>query len=290
MVSQMVGKVRLALSPAQPEWLNACLYVAARGLTTAAMPYRDSVVTVSIDLFDAALLIERGDGRRAHVALDGGGSVADIWARLLAALAGLGIEVELWDRPQEVDDSTPFPRDVSPASFVAEDARRFHRLLAAVDGAFEQFRSTFFGRTGVQFWWGSFDLSVLLFSGRRLEPPDDRGYIVRHDLDAEHFSAGFWPGDDDTPEPRLYAYIHPRPPGCESAPMEPARAHWVEAMGEWVLPYDALRSMADPRSTIVDFLRSAYQVAITNGGWDRAAFAYAPPPPPRRNASGPDPR
>lgn len=289
MVSQMVGKVRLALAPPQPEWLHACLFLDARGLTTGAMPYRDSVVTVSIDLFDPALVIEVSDGRRAVVAIDASGSVAAIWAAFRAALAGLAIDVDVWGHPQELEDPTPFARDTTVRDFVAEDARRFHQVLCAVDGAFEVFRSSFFGRTGIQFWWGSFDMSVLLFSGRRSKAPDDRGYIIRYDLDAENLSAGFWPGDDDTPEPRLFAYIHPAPPGCEVAPIRPASATWAEAMGEWVLPYDEIRSLADPQAAIVEFLRSVYHVAITNGGWDGEAFAYDPPPAPRRLASDPDP-
>jgi Family of unknown function (DUF5996) len=113
--------------------------------------------------------------------------------------------------------------------------------------------------------------------------PDDRGYILRYDLDAEHMNAGFWPGDDDDPEPRLYGYLVPRPDGCEIAPIEPSRAAWAEAMGEWILPYEHVRSSKDPRATIVDFLQSVYKVAITSGGWDADAHTYAAPVKPERH-------
>jgi hypothetical protein len=277
MVAQMVGKVRLALAPPQPEWMNACLYLDSRGFTTGAMPHGDAVVNIGIDVFDCAIVIEVSDGRRMTVPLGSDRSVADIWRDFRATLGGLGIDVDVLEKPQELSDPTKFSANMHDHTFEAEQAQRFHRVVCAVDGAFEVFRSSFFGRSGIQFWWGSFDFCVLLFSGRPVIAPDDRGYIMRYDLDAEQMNAGFWPGDDSAPDPRLYAYLMPRPDGCEFAPVEPAPAAWAEAMGEWVLPYEDVRSSEDPAAMIVGFLRSVYQVAVTNGGWDAEAQRYDAP-------------
>jgi hypothetical protein len=279
LVAQMVGKVRLALAPPLPEWMNTCLYLDSRGFTTGAIPYRDAVVTIAIDLFDCAIRIEVSDGRRATIALGPDRSVATIWADFRASLDTLHIDVDVLEKPQELSDMTAFSSNTHDHSFNAEQAQRFHRVVCAIDGAFEEFRSSFFGRTGIQFWWGSFDFCVLLFSGKRVPAPDDRGYILRYDLDAEQMNAGFWPGDDSEPEPRLYAYLVPRPDGCEIAPIEPQHAAWAEAMGEWVLSYERVRSSENPHAAIVDFLQSVYKVAVANGGWDADAYRYAVPVP-----------
>jgi hypothetical protein len=146
-----------------------------------------------------------------------------------------------------------------------------------VQGVFEEFRSRFFGRSGIQFWWGSFDLALLLFTGKHAEAPVDRGYIMRYDLDAEHMNVGFWAGDDNAPAPGFYGYLVPRPDGCETAPMEPETAGWVETMGEWILPYDAVRANPDPRHCVLSFLTSVYRVATGIGGWDAGQHAYTLP-------------
>ena len=277
MVAQMVGKVRLALAPPQPEWLNACLYLTARGFTTGAMPYGRLAVTIGIDVFDAVVRIEVSDGRRTTLPLGPNRTVAELWADFLAALAGLSIEVDLWDKPQEVVDTTPFHENTRDGAFNAEQAQRFHRVVSAVNDAFEEFRSPFFGRTGVQFWWGGFDFCVVLYTGRQVAAPDDRGIIARFDLDAEHMTAGFWLGDDDMPEAQFFAYLVPAPDGCADASVEPSQAAWDSSMGEWILPYEDVRASADPRAMIIAFLKSVYQVAVTKGGWDAQAFRYEAP-------------
>ena len=277
MVAQMVGKAKLALAPPQPEWLHACLPLDARGFTTGPMPYRSAVVTMVIDVFDGELRMARSDGRRAAVALGPDRTVATIWSEFRGALAALDIEVDLWDRPQEVADATAFSEDVRDGVFVPGHAQRFHRVLTSLNAVFEEFRSQFFGRSGVQFWWGSFDLAVLLFNGRATTAPTDHGYIMRYDLDAEHLNAGFWAGDDNAPDPGLYAYVVPRPPGCETAPIAPHFASWVEAMGEWMMPYEAVRTCPDPRRAILDFTEAAYGAAIKLGCWDAAAYEYIRP-------------
>jgi hypothetical protein len=277
LVAQMVGKTRLALAPPQPNWLHACLFLDSRGFTTGAMPYGGGVVTIGIDVHDSSIGIEVSDGRRAMIQLGRGRSVAEVWTDFTAALAELGIHVKFSDKPQEIADATPFSTNTYDCTFVPEEAQRFHRLLCAIDGAFEEFRSSFYGRSGVQFWWGSFTFCVLLFSGRRIPAPDDGGLIRRHDLDAEQMNAGFWPGDESTPDPIFFAYLVPQPSDSQVAPMLPAGATWSDALGERVLPYDAIRAVEDPARAITQFLESVYRVAVTPGGWDEASLRHEPP-------------
>jgi hypothetical protein len=279
MCAQMIGKARLALSPPQPEWLHACLGLDGRGFTTGAMPCGERLVSMGIDLYAGALWIEESGGGRASVPLGPQRCVADIWADFRRELAGLGVRVDIWEKPQEIEDVTPFSENRHDRTLVLEHAQRFYRVLATQVGLFEEFRSRFFGRSGVPFWWGGFDLAVLLFSGRHLSAPGDRGYIMRYDLDAEHMNAGFWAGDDGNPIAGFYGYLVPRPDGCETAPVRPEHAGWVEAMEMWLMPYEAVRTSPDPRQAVLDFLDSVYQVAVTQGGWDVGAFEYVRPAP-----------
>ncbi len=279
MCAQMLGKTRRALAPPQPEWLHACLYLDARGFTTGAMPYGEVVATTGIDVFDSVLWIAASDGHRAVVPIGPSRCVAEVWSDYTTALVDLGVQATLWDRPQETADTTPLSENRHNCVIEPDHAQRFHRVLCSIDGVFEEFRSAFFGRSSIQFWWGAFDFAVLLFTGNQLQAPDDRGYIMRYDLDAEHLNAGFWPGDDNAPGASFYGYLVPRPDGCEVAPMQPAYAGWVEAMEEWILPYDAVSECDDPRGALLDFLRSVYGVAVAQGGWDAKAFEYTAPPP-----------
>ena len=281
--AQMLGKVRLALAPPQPEWLHSCLYLDPRGFTTGAMPNGTQIASVGIDVFGRVLWLRAGEGRSTTLPLVSGRSVAEIWADFQGALQALGVEVDLWDKPQEMADVTLFSQNTGGCVFDPEHARRFHRLLASLEGAFEEFRSPFFGRSGVQFWWGTFDLAVLLFTGKQVPPPEDLGYIMRYDLDAQHMNAGFWPGDDANPQAAFYAYLVPRPPGCALAVIEPEHCSWVEAMGEWILPYDKVQTSEDPRGEVLTFLESVYRFAVSDGGWDAEAHRYTRPHPAQRS-------
>ena len=277
--AQMIGKARLALTPPQPEWLHACLYLDGRGFTTAAMPYGTDIVSMGIDVYDDAIWIRVSNGRKANVPIGTDRCIADIWSAFRDALASLGINIDIWEKPQEIADLTPFSENRHDCTIVARDAQRFCRVLASINSVLQEFRSRFFGRSGVQFWWGGFDFAVLLFTGKHLEAPNDHGYIMRYDLDAEHLNAGFWPGDDATPYPALYGYLVPRPDGCESAAVGSEHAEWVEAMGEWVMPYEAVRTSSDPRQAILAFLEGVYRVATSLGGWNAEVFTYKKPPP-----------
>jgi hypothetical protein len=282
MCAQMLGKTRLALVPPQPEWLHASLQLSARGFTTGPMPVGARVLTGGIDVFDSVITLALSGGRSEFIAIGPDRCVADIWSEYTAALARLGVLADIWDKPQETADTTPFAENRHDCTLVAEHAQRFHRILCSVNDVFEEFRSNFFGRTGVQFWWGAFDYAVLLFTGKHEVAPDDRGYIMLHDLDAQHMNAGFWPGDDSAPHAGFFAYLVPAPPGCEFAPIEPAHAGWVEAMGEWMMSCDSVRDCEDPRQAVADFLGSVYRFATGEGGWSREAFEYTPPGPPAR--------
>ncbi len=282
MCTQMIGKARLALAPPQPEWLHACLYVDAQGFTTGGMPAGSRLVSMGIDVYEGSLWVAASDGSRRAISLVDDACVADIWAGFCEMLTDLGVDIDIWQKPQEIADTTPFSENRHDCAFVPEHAQRFLQVLAAIYGVFDEFRSQFFGRSGVQFWWGAFDLAVLLFSGKHEPAPDDLGYIMRYDLDAEHMNAGFWPGDDNAPNAGFYAYLVPRPDGCETAPIEPEHAGWVESMGEWMLSYDAVRSCDDPRKALLDFLGSVYRVAVNQGGWDAEAYQYVRPSPSAR--------
>ena len=281
--AQMLGKTKLALAPVQPQWLASSLEVTARGLTTGAMPWGTTTVEVSLDFLEHTLGIALSDGRRTEIGLLDEPTVADVWSRVSGAYSAYGIAADLWDKPQEVEDTTRMSADTRPAEYDAAAVERWWKVISAVRGVFDEWRSPFFGRTHVPFWWGAFDLAVLRFTGRRAVAPDDRGYIMRYDLDAEFMNAGFWPGDDSAPGPIFYAYIHPKPDGCELAPIDPSGAAWIEQMGEWVMPYEAVLATGDPRQAIIDFLDCVYAIAGEYGGWDLSSFTYEKPPTPVRD-------
>jgi hypothetical protein len=280
--TQLLGKARLALEPPQPEWLGSCLYLNARGLTTGPMPWGTLLVEVALDFSTHSLSVCVSDGRIKTLPLVPGRCVADVFSGLRDAFRELGIRMDMWEKPQEVEDITFLGDNRHDCTYAPEQVDRWFRVITAVRNVFDEWRSPFFGRTGLQFWWGAFDLGILRFSGKRAKAPDNRGYIMRYDLDAEFMNAGFWPGDDKSPAPVFYAYIHPKPPGCELAPINPTSAAWIERMGEWILPYEAVRGSVDPRRTILEFLDCIYGVAGSYGGWDLASYKYAAPPPPKR--------
>lgn len=277
MCCQMLGKARLALAPPLPEWLHTCLYLDAHGFTTGPMPHGSRVITLDLDVFRSEIRVALSDGRSEAIGIGSDRCVADVWGELGAAFGRLGLSVDIWEKPQEVADTTPFSANRHDCVLVPAHAQRFHRVLTSVHEVFEEFRSDFFGRTSVQFWWGAFDYAVLLFNGRHATAPDDRGYIMRYDLDAEHLNAGFWPGDDDAPTPGFYAYLVPQPAGCEHASIEPHHAGWVESMGEWMMDYESVRTCDDPRQAVADFLASVYRFATTQPGWPASEFEYTKP-------------
>jgi hypothetical protein len=275
----MMGKLRLALSPSLPEWSHASLVLGARGLTTGALPWGDRTVEAELDLHDGVLGVLTNDGSSRKLALLPSRPVAAIWREFTGALLDLGVEAPMWDNPQELADTTPLSQDHRERTWDPTAVAAWFEALTAVSNAFEEWRSAFFGRTSLGFWWGAFDLSVIAYSGRPATPRAGANFIMRYDLDAESLAIGFWPGDASH-EALFYGYIVPEPPGCALLPLQAPGPGWVEQMSEWVLPYEAVRTAANPRGALLGFMDDVYAAAGSLAGWDLASYRYDRPPRP----------
>lgn len=279
--TQVIGKVRLVRSP----WLNhswhVALYVSAQGLTTSPIPDGNRTFQIDFDFIDHALRVTTSDGAQRQFAL-AGLSVASFYAAAMAALADLGIAIEIDEMPNELPDPVRFSQDSRHASYDPEAAGRFFRILVNVDRVFRQFRTGFLGKASpVHFFWGSFDLAVTRFSGRRA--PRHPGGVphLSDDVATEAYShevssAGFWPGSGAVDYPAFYCYAYPEPAGFRTAKVRPEAAFFSEALGEFILPYDAVRTAANPDQTLLEFLQSSYEAAADAAQWDRDALECAP--------------
>ena len=275
--TQIVGKTRLALTP----WLNhswhVTLYVTARGLTTSLISSKTADFEITFDFVDHAILIRMSNGQTASVALKAM-TVADFYTVYRAALAELGIEVHISATPNELIDAIPFANDVSHRSYDPEYANRFWRALLRSHEVFSHFRTGFLGKVSpVHFFWGSFDLAVTRFSGRGA-PLHSGGFphmpdaVVREAYSHEVSSAGFWPGGGVIDFPAYYSYAYPVPRGFGEAKIRPGQAFFSTALGEFLLPYDAVRSAKDPEEALLEFLQSTYAAAADLGAWNRSAL------------------
>ncbi|HCU24150.1 MAG TPA: hypothetical protein DF383_03955 [Deltaproteobacteria bacterium] len=275
--TQIVGKVRLALAP----WVNhswhVVFYLTARGLTTSPIPYRGGAFQIDFDFISHELKIATSSGALKLLPLRPQ-SVADFYAEFMVALHELGIEVEIGTTPNEIPDPIPFPEDRVHGSYDAEAAQRFWRALLASHQVLTEFRSGFIGKVSpVHFFWGSFDLAVTRFSGRRapLHPGGTPGLpdvVTREAYSHECSSAGFWPGNGGLGYPAFYSYAYAEPKGYSAFPVSPAEAVYNPDMKLFLLPYETLRTAADPQTTLLTFLESTYRAAAESGGWDRAAL------------------
>jgi hypothetical protein len=279
--TQIVGKIRLARSP----WLNhswhVTLYVTARGLSTSPIPDGKRSFQIDFDFIAHDLRISTSDGAERQLALSGH-SVASFYKAVMTALGQLGIVVEIDEMPNELPEPIKFSQDTQHASYDGDAVERFFRILVNADRVFKQFRTGFLGKASpVHFFWGSFDLAVTRFSGRRA-PRHPGG--VPHLPDAvaceayshEVSSAGFWPGSGAIDYPAFYSYAYPEPPGYRATTVRPDAAFFSEALGEFILPYDAVRTAADPDQALLNFLQSSYEAAANAGKWDREALECAP--------------
>jgi len=265
---QVIGKVRLALAPMEPQWGQVPLYVTARGLNTSPIPHTAGAFDIDVDLVDHVVSVRTAAGDLRRVRLEPR-TVADFYGELMAALEGAGVATTITRMPQEVPDPIPFSEDRTHTSYEPEWANRFWRVLVSVDAVFKEHRAQFHGKSSpVQLYWGALDLSYMLFSGRPAEPPAGAGVIGRYSADAEHFCAGFWPGDSRLAEPAFFAYASPAAPGIEEAEIGPAAAGWGAELGEFVLLYDAVRSAPDPRAAILEFLETTHRAAARLTEWD----------------------
>jgi len=267
MYAQVVGKLRLALSPFEPQWGHVPLYVTSRGLTTSPMPVGERTFDAELDLEDHELVLRTSDGRIERRPL--GGAVADFHADVLRMLRRLDVDARVTPLPSEVENPIPFPEDRTHDTYVPEQANRFFQVVSRVDSVLKKHRAHFRGRvTPVQFYWGTFDLAVTRYSGRAVDPPKNSGIIRRVSGDAEGICAGWWPGDERRPEPTFFAYGYPKPPGIERAVVAPVSAAWSDAAGEFLMPYELVRTEADPQLAIQQFLDSTYSAASEIMGWD----------------------
>jgi hypothetical protein len=268
MWTQIVGKVRLALSPRINHWWEVALYVNARGLTTSAIPYDGKVFDVQFDFIDHKLIIQTSWGTSKTMALKAQ-SVAGFYAAFMSALRSLGIAVKIWTMPQEVPNPVPFDRDTQHASYDPEYAHRFWQVLVLCENIFQEFRAGFIGKDSpVHFFWGSFDLCVTRFSGRRAPERVGADPVTREAYSHEVISAGFWPGGGDIKGAAFYAYAAPEPTGLAEQKVQPAAAFYHPQMKEFLLMYDDLRRAASPRQELLSFLQSTYDAAANLAHWD----------------------
>ena len=275
--TQVVGKIRLAFTP----WLNHSwhvpLYVTARGLTTSPIPYRDRFFEINFDFKDHLLDISASDGARRQIPL-APQPVAEFYATVISALAELGIRVEITELPSEIPGAIRFSQDRLHHAYDADYAGRFWRVLLNVDRVLKQFRTGFIGKSSpVHFFWGSFDIAVTRFSGRPAPPhpggaPGLSDEVMREAYSHEVSSAGFWPGGGATDYAAFYSYAYPEPAGFRTSRVAPDGAVYNEAIGEFLLPYDAVRAAPDPDAALLAFLQSTYAAAADAGKWDRAAL------------------
>ena len=259
--------------------INSYSGLAAIGNRAVTAPYGDSSFQLDFDFIDHVLLVSTSDGQKKEIGLFPR-SVADFYADVMRSLLELGIEVRIHELPNEIPDAIRFSEDHLHASYDREYAERFWRILVQSARVLSWFRTSFIGKCSpVQFFWGSCDLNVTRFSGRRAHPiPTGAGIpnlpeAVMLDSELEqNSSAGFWPGGSGTDYPAFYSYASPAPPGFSSAPIRPAQAFWSRDLNEYILPYDAVRTADDPEQTLMEFLTSTYEAAATTGNWDRTAL------------------
>ena len=272
---QIVGKVRLALTPPINHSWNVTLYPTIRGVTTSPMAYGSLIVQIDFDFVEHLLVVETSAGGRQIIPLKPM-TVAAFYQQFMTALDGLGIPVHIWHVPAEVAEPIPFDQDFIHQSYDAEYVQRFWRILLQTSRVFTIFRARFIGKVSpIHLFWGALDLACTRFSGRTApEHPSMPGLPDRVTRDAyshEVSSCGFWPGAPGI-EPMFYSYAYPEPPGYAQYSVAPAQASFNSTLGEFVLPYDAMRQSADPDATLLQFLQSTYEAAANCAHWDRVAL------------------
>jgi Family of unknown function (DUF5996) len=282
MWTQVVGKIRLTLSPWTNHSWHVTLYVTSRGLTTSPIPHELQTFEITFDFIEHRLLIDKSDGARRILELKPQ-SVTEFYRSLMKALQDLDLAVTINTTPNEIQDAIPFDQDEQHRSYDREYANRFWRVLVQSDRVFKEFRSRFCGKCSpVHFFWGSFDLAVTRFSGRPAPPhpggvPHLPDAVTREAYSQEVSSLGFWPGNDAFPAPIYYSYAYPEPSGFSEAKIQPEAARYDPKLREFVLPYDAVRTADQPDNVLLDFAQSVYDAASTLGKWDREALKEVKP-------------
>lgn len=272
--TQVIGKIRLALTPRVNEWWNVPLYVTTRGLTTSPMPYRDRTLSIDFDLVDHRLLIQDSRGHVRTLPLEAR-PVCDFYAAVFEELKAIDVHVQIHAMPQECPVVTPLADDKEHASYDKQQVRRFFEVLSRIEPVFQSFRSGFRGKCSpVHFFWGAFDLAVSRFNGKRA--PARKGLVERVAYDEEVCSLGFWPGDPWTgaTDAAFYSYTVPEPAGFAAQRLLPDGASYSDQLKEYLLPYDVVRRAADPAQALLAFAKSTYDAGSTLAKWDREALAY----------------
>ncbi len=278
MWTQVVGKVRLALSPNINHWWGTAFYVTARGLTTSAIPYKNGIFEVHFDFIAHELEIHNSLGEKRTLPL-APRTVADFYAEFMDALRSLGIDAKVWEMPVEVPRPVRFNLDKNHASYDGAYAHRFWQVLAAIHPVLQKFRAGFIGKCSpVHFFWGSFDLAVTRFPGRRAPIPPGADTIAKEGYSHEVSSVGFWPGDGEViKDAAFYAYAAPEPAGFKGSTVRPAKAFYSTEKNEFFLMYDDVRLSESPERTLLDFCQSTYDAAANLAQWNRAELERADP-------------
>jgi hypothetical protein len=279
--AQIIGKVRLALTPAINHSWNVTLYPTVRGLTTSPMPHGTRMLQIDFDFIEHVLLIQTNDGGRRIIPLQAM-TVAEFYRQVMGALDGLSTRVRIWHMPAEIADPLAFEEDQIHRAYDAEYVRRFWRILLQTTRVFTVFRARFIGKVSpIHLFWGALDLACTRFSGRTA--PEHRSMpglpdrVTRDAYSHEVSSCGFWPGAPGI-EPLFYSYAYPEPQGYAQTPIAPAQAYFHSTLGEFVLPYDDMRKSANPDSTLLEFLQSTYDAAADCAHWDRVALEVSRSP------------
>jgi hypothetical protein len=275
--TQVIGKVRLANEPIANHWWNSTLYLSARGLTTSVMPHRSGpAFQVEFDFVDHRLEVTTVDGGRRSLPLEPR-PVAEFYAAVMQMLDDLGVGTAIWPVPVEIPEAVPFPDDRVHASYDPDAVRRFWLALIEIERVFKVFRSRFVGKASpVHYFWGAIDLAYTRFSGRTAPPhpggvPNCGPHVMWEAYSHEVSSCGYWPGPPGE-EGVFYAYAYPDPPGYRDAAMTLAGTHWDDDLGEFVLPYELVRTAPNPDAVLLEFLQSTYAAAATTAHWDRTAL------------------
>jgi hypothetical protein len=275
--TQVVGKIRLANEPLSNHWWNVPLYVTAHGLTTSLMPHPTGpAFQIDFDFCDHRLDVTTVSGEARSLALEPR-PVADFYAAVVGLLDELGVTTEIWPVPVEIPEAIPFADDRTHASYDADAVHRFWLALVEMERVFKTFGSRFLGKASpVHVFWGALDLAYTRFSGRTAPPhpggaPNCGPHVMWEAYSHEVSSAGYWPGPPGA-EGVFYAYAYPEPPRYRAAPVAPNGARWDDDLGEFILPYEVVRTAPDPDARLLEFLQSTYEAAATAAAWDRAAL------------------
>jgi hypothetical protein len=282
--TQIAGKVRIALTPLINHWWNATFLVTARGLAAPAMPYADGTFDIVFDFVPHRLVVETSDGRAESFALKPM-TVADFYAEFMELLRRLGIDTRIRAMPCEIENAVPFDQDRTHAQYDPAYAQKFWLALVQVNRVMNEFRSRFIGKVSpVHFFWGSFDLAVTRFSGRTAPPPKSvtpgvASWVMAEAYSHEVSSCGFWPGNGGYGRAAFYVYAYPEPAGYGDTPLRTVEAFYDKNVGQFILPYDAVRQARDPDALLLGFLQETYDAAADLAKWDRNALE-------RRSAAG----